>query len=117
MTSPPHFQQIRFPEALELKIRASILRGSSTNSSLRSSKEHSLTLCLKSPSHTRLLLRRLFGGASELLAVSPILGRKWPLINVNNNKNNNSGYTPEPTLRFFLNSKPTLGLSLNVMLL
>ena len=60
--TPPFsgFQQIRFPEALELKIRASILRGSSTNSSLRSSKEHSLTLCLKSPSHTRLLLRRLF---------------------------------------------------------
>ena len=109
MTSPPHFQQIRFPEALELKIRASILRGSSTNSSLRSSKEHSLTLCLKSPSHTRLLLRRLFWRCERAFGRFTDIGPKMaPVINVNNNKNNNSGYTPEPTLRIFLNSKPTL---------
>ena len=51
------------------------------------------------------------------MAVTPILGRKWPLIDVKNNKNNNSGYAPAPTLRKFLNTKPTLRLSLNVTLL
>ena len=53
------FQQIRLPEALELRIRASILRGSSTDSSLQSSVEHSLTLCLKYL-HTLAFARRLF---------------------------------------------------------